>query len=187
MSDGFPGGFDRRRFLGLCGRAALLALLPLPARAAFPGPAPQDRAIAFLNTHTGEKLTCAYRANGIVMPDALAAISHVLRDHRTGEVKTIDPHLLDLLTDIARRMDVRGPFHVISGYRSPATNAAMRREGRGVARRSYHIQGKAIDVRVPGVDTAVLCRAALREQRGGVGNYPASDFVHVDTGPVRHW
>jgi len=187
VNDGSPGGLDRRRFLGLCGRAALLALLPLPLRPAMAANVPQDRVIGFLNTHTGEKLICAYREGGVIVPDAIAAVSHILRDHRTGEVKLIDTRLLDLLADISRRLEAHSPFHVISGYRSPATNAAMRRAGRGVARRSFHIQGKAIDIRIPGIDTRILCRAALGEHRGGVGHYPASDFVHVDTGPVRHW
>lgn len=187
MSDEQHSGLERRRFLSLCSRAALLALAPLPWPAAVAARVPRDPRLALYNTHTGESLTSVYRRDGTILPDAIAALSHILRDHRTDEVKTIDARLLDLLAELARRLDCREPFHVISGYRSPATNAALRRQSRGVAHRSYHLQGKAIDVRLPGVDTALLWRAALREQGGGVGHYPRSDFIHLDTGPVRQW
>ncbi len=188
VSDASSSSLDRRRFLSLCGRAALIALAPVPWQSALAGPvAPRDRRLALFNTHTGESLACAYREGGIVLPDALDAVSHILRDHRTDEVKPIDPGLLDWLADLAKRLGAREPFHIISGYRSPATNAALRKQGRRVASRSFHLQGKAVDVRLPGIQTAVLWRAALREQRGGVGHYPRSDFVHLDTGPIRQW
>ncbi len=148
---------------------------------------PERRTLALLNTHTGENLTATYREAGRLLPDALAAVDHILRDHRTGDVKPIDPRLLDLLTDIARDLDTTEPFHVISGYRSPRTNTALRSTGHGVAKRSYHLQGKAIDIRVPGVETAALRRVALRQGVGGVGHYPGPAFIHVDTGPVRTW
>ncbi len=187
MRDETSSRLDRRRFLDLCGRAALLTLVPLPWQKAVAAMVSPDRSLALFNTHTGERLACEYRHDGVLVPDAVAAFSRLLRDHRTDEVKAIDARLLDLLADIARRIDTREPFHVISGYRSPASNAALLQQGRRVAPRSFHLQGKAIDVRLPGVATARLWRAALGEQRGGVGHYPKSDFVHLDTGPVRRW
>ncbi len=175
---------SRRRFLTLCGQAALISLLPAPLLAAS---RQEVSRLSLLNTHTGERLTCAYREGGQLLPDALAAIDRILRDHRTDEVKAIDPRLLDLVSRFGRQLDVRDPLHVISGYRSPQTNAALRRQGHQVAKSSYHMHGKAIDLRVPGVSTRVVRDLALRERVGGVGHYPGPGFVHVDTGPVRQW
>jgi uncharacterized protein YcbK (DUF882 family) len=147
----------------------------------------QERSLAFYNTHTGEQLKTVYWANGKYLKGELAAIDRVLRDHYSDEVSPIDGGLLDLLYTLQHKLGARQAFHVVSAYRSPATNAMLRRHGSGVARFSLHTQGKAIDVRLPDRDLAALRRAALSLQRGGVGYYPQSDFVHLDTGKVRFW
>lgn len=145
------------------------------------------REVAFLNLHTGERLKAEYWHNGRYVPDALHAVATVLRDHRNGSVHPIDPALLDLLHALQGRLASRGSFNVISGYRSPETNAMMHEISTGVAQHSFHMQGKAIDIRLPGTRLGTLRKAALAMQCGGVGFYPADDFVHVDTGPVRRW
>ncbi len=182
----FPG-LSRRRFLDVGGKLVLLGLLPVPALADPVPPAAVTSRLALLNTHTGERLSCAYRENGSLIPDAMAAIDHFLRDVRTGEVRPIDPRVLDVIEEMSRTAAAGMPVHIVSGYRSAATNAMLRQHRDGVARRSYHIKGKAVDFRIPGVSTAALHALALRLRAGGVGYYPSSDFVHVDTGPVRSW
>lgn len=178
------GGVGRRRFLGIAG-AALVGGLAYPAEAARRLIAP--RALAFQNLHTGETLKTVYFAEGRYLPDAMRHINWLLRDFRTEQVHAIDPRLLDLLADLHNHLETREPFHVISGYRSPKTNAMLASLGDGVAQNSFHLQGKAIDIRVPGRSLTHVRAAALMLQRGGVGYYPRSDFVHVDTGRVRTW
>lgn len=145
------------------------------------------RRLAFDNLHTGEKLDVAYWENGTYVADALQAVNHVLRDHYNNEVHVIEPRLLDLLTALSRRMDANPKFEVISGYRSPATNAMLHAESSEVAVSSLHVLGKAIDIRMTDHNLAYLHSAALELAAGGVGYYPYSDFVHVDVGRVRHW
>lgn len=154
---------------------------------------PPDRAdgiarLAFVNTHTGESLDVVYREGPHYLGDALAEIDRVLRDHRSGDVHEIDRALLDQLVQLRALLGVGGrPFHVISGYRSPRTNAMLAARSNGVATKSLHLQGRAIDIRMPGVELGALRRAALSLQAGGVGYYARSDFVHLDTGRVRRW
>jgi uncharacterized protein YcbK (DUF882 family) len=148
---------------------------------------PQARRLAFDNLHTGEKLDIAYWENGAYVPDALAAVNHVLRDHRNNEVHRIDPDLLDLLTALSRRVDAGPRFEVISGYRSPETNALLHAESSEVAKASLHTVGMAIDIRMTDRSLPYLHDAALSLGMGGVGYYPTSDFVHVDVGRVRRW
>jgi uncharacterized protein YcbK (DUF882 family) len=145
------------------------------------------RALSFTNLHTGETLTAEYWQGGAYAPDALAAIDHVLRDHRTGDVHPIDPRLLDLLHDLSAALEARNPFQVISGYRSPQSNAALADASSGVARGSLHMQGMAIDVALAHAPLPLLRQAALDLGRGGVGYYPDPGFVHVDVGRVRRW
>ena len=121
------------------------------------------------------------------LPEALAAINHLLRDFRTDDEQAIDRNLLDLLSDISWKIGDRTCFEVISGYRSPTTNAMLRRTSGKVAERSLHMQGRAIDVRVQGLDAVLLRNAATAMRRGGVGYYPNSRFVHLDTGRFRTW
>jgi uncharacterized protein YcbK (DUF882 family) len=153
--------------------------------AARAGDAPKR--IALENLHTHERLDIEYFRAGSYLPEALSAIEVLLRDFRTGERHAIDPHLMDYLVQVARALGVDPAFSVISGYRSPATNARLREQGRGVAQRSLHMEGRAIDVRMAHVDCATLAARAQDLQRGGVGYYRGSDFVHLDTGAFRTW
>jgi uncharacterized protein YcbK (DUF882 family) len=177
---------SRRRFLVTA--AAALPALALPdwlfGESLDPVAA---RALRFVHTHTGERLDVAYFSAGRYLPDALASVDHFLRDFRTGEVHVIEPALLDLLHRLAATAGAARPFHVISGYRSPITNAALRARSEGVAAGSLHMKGQAIDIRVADVPLAQLREAALAIRGGGVGYYPASNFVHVDVGRVRFW
>jgi uncharacterized protein YcbK (DUF882 family) len=174
---------SRRRFLRTAGSVAA-GLIAAPRAVAG---AVLERRIAFRHTHTSESLDVAYASPLGYVPQALSRIDHLLRDFRTGDVHTIDPSLIDLLNDLAHLTGTKHPFHVISGYRSPRTNAMLRRRSEGVARHSLHMQGCAIDVRLPDVPLRTLRDAAVSLGRGGVGYYPGPDFVHVDTGRVRIW
>lgn len=180
---GMPSFATRRRVLH--------ALCLLPAVAAWPrlvAAAPTaPRRLAFYHTHTAERLEVVYREGGQYLPDALATVNHYLRDFRSGDTHPIDPALLDVLSDVQSLTGREGRFEVISAYRSPHTNAMLASRSGGVADRSLHIQGQAIDVRLPGLKTSELRRAALQLRAGGVGYYPGSDFVHLDTGRVRSW
>jgi uncharacterized protein YcbK (DUF882 family) len=175
----------RREFLSAAGLAGAWLLFARSALGdASPGPA---RSLSFVNTHTGEKVSAVYWADGAYDADALAAIDRVLRDHRTGGVLAIDRGLLDLLHALRADLRTSEPFHVISCYRSPATNAGLRARGRAVAEKSLHMVGKAADVRMPGVRLDDLHRAAVARKAGGVGYYLGPSFVHVDVGRVRYW
>ena len=145
------------------------------------------RRVRFDNLHTGETLDAVYWEKGAYLPDALGAINLVLRDFRTGDVHPIAPQLIDLLTVLQAKLDVSQPFQVISGYRSPKTNAMLHEKSAGVANASLHMQGMAIDIRLADVSLSDLRQAALGLRLGGVGYYPTSDFVHVDIGRVRQW
>ncbi|HWR59559.1 MAG TPA: YcbK family protein [Thermodesulfovibrionales bacterium] len=180
-------GLSRRDFLkaGLVATAA--CLFPHKALAAVTGVSSVERTLTFYNTHTGEKIKAVYWIRGAYLPQALADVNNIMRDYRTGEVKEIDPDLLDLLFALGRKLRSSAPYHIISGYRSAETNLLLRGTGKGVARNSLHIDGKAIDIRIPGYELKTLQRAALDLKRGGVGYYPGSDFVHVDVGKIRRW
>jgi uncharacterized protein YcbK (DUF882 family) len=143
--------------------------------------------IALLNLHTDERLDVEYFRDGAFLPHALSSIDVLLRDFRTGERHAIDPSLMDYLVEVAHRAGVDPAFSVISGYRSPLTNAHLRARSSEVAQHSLHMEGRAIDVRMAGVDCASLAVHALGLERGGVGYYRASDFVHLDTGAFRTW
>jgi uncharacterized protein YcbK (DUF882 family) len=145
------------------------------------------RALRFAHIHTGEKLTVEYFTGGNYLPDALGAVNHLLRDFRTGDEHVIDPKLLDLLHRLTAETGTGKPFEVISGYRSPATNAMLRSHSEGVASHSLHMEGQAIDIRLADLRLPALRDAARSLRLGGVGFYPASNFVHVDTGRVRTW
>ena len=173
----------RRRLLqGVLGLAGAAVMAPM-ARAAAAAP----RTLSLLNLHTGERLKATYFEGGDYVPDALAAMNNLLRDYRTGDVHPMAPGLLDLVATLQQRLETDATVHVISGYRSPATNAVLHARSSGVATHSLHMEGEAMDIRIPGVELADLRNAALGLQRGGVGYYPDSDFVHVDVGRVRRW
>lgn len=174
---------NRRSFLKY---GLLAAALPVSASASH-GLAGAERRLRFHNLHTEEKTDVAYWVEGVYVPESLAEINRILRDHRTNEVSAIDAGLLDLLHRISTAMDTSQPFEIISAYRSPASNQTLIETTTGVAKRSLHMEGKAIDLRIPGIELANLQRAALMLKGGGVGYYPESRFVHLDVGRVRSW
>lgn len=177
----------RRQFLQSAVALAPLVVWPGLLRAATPRAATEPRRLAFYHTHTGETLDIVYSERGTYLPDALAEIHRLFRDFRTGDTHPIDPALLDILHDVQTATGGSGRFEIISAYRSPATNRMLASQSNGVADHSLHLQGQAIDVRLPGVRTVDLRRAGLRLAGGGVGYYPESDFVHLDTGRIRSW
>jgi uncharacterized protein YcbK (DUF882 family) len=179
------GQNSRRHFLACLGGALAASSLVRPAAANLTSPA--VRTLAFDNLHTGERAKIAYWADGEYLPDALKEVNFILRDFRNGEIHPIDPKLLDLLNQLHFRLESAEPFEVISGYRSPATNAMLRSEGHGTATKSLHMQGQAIDIRLTDRKLTDLHTAAVSLRAGGVGFYPSSDFVHVDVGRVRYW
>jgi uncharacterized protein YcbK (DUF882 family) len=170
---------SRRSFL----RFSALAVVAGPQllKAAAP-----ERSLSFYNLHTAEKLRLVYWADGGYVPESLAAINHHLRDHRTGAIHEIDRRLLDLLWQVRGQLETTEPFEIISGYRSPQTNAMLRGRSNGVATHSLHMDGMAADVRVPGRTLEQIRNIAIWIKSGGVGYYP-SQFVHIDVGRVRTW
>lgn len=180
-------GLLRRDILKLALVAAGAVLTPAGISAATNPRYKSFKNLAFYNTHTRERLHICYSRNGKYDIKALSKINHILRDHRSGQVKAIDTQLLELLNTLSLKTDPKKPFHVISGYRSPRTNQKLRKNSTGVASRSLHMQGKAIDIRIPGFKTRQLRNVARKMEAGGVGYYPESDFVHVDVGRVRYW
>ena len=175
-------GFLQRRKLLKLGACAPLLGLPKLGAAALP-----SRELRFSHTHTGEALSVTYFEGGQYLPDALTEINYLLRDFRTAEIVPIDPQLLDLMHLIKSTTGSNGTLEIISGYRSPATNEMLRKTTSGVARKSFHMTGQAIDIRLTDVATNNLRDVATSLGAGGVGYYPSSDFLHVDTGPVRQW
>lgn len=171
-----------RRHLLRGGIAVATAFTAAPALAVA-----ETRSVSLVSTHTGESLAVSYFKAGSYDSLGLEQVARVLRDHRTGDVHPIDPTLLDLLHDLQVLADRDDAFQVISGYRSPQTNGMLRARSGGVATRSLHMDGKAIDIRLTGFPTKTLHQLAMSLKRGGVGYYATSDFVHVDTGRVRYW
>ena len=177
-------GTSRRHVLkGLGAVMAAAAVSPARLLAAVREP----RAVSFVHTRTHERLSVTCSADGSYDEDSLAALNWFLRDDLTGDQYPMDPALFDILHDLRAVTEAASPFQVISGYRSPRTNAMLRERSHGVAAGSLHLQGRAIDVRLGDVASATLRDAAIRLRRGGVGYYAASDFVHIDTGRVRYW
>ena len=179
---------SRRRFLktGLSACTLLTFPLAVSAHAAITK-RPFEKKLSFLNLHTGERIRQVYWANGRYIPGALREINNVLRDHRTGDRCSIDTDLFDLLYLMQNKLGSKHEFHVISAYRSPTTNAQLASQSGGVAKNNLHTHGKAIDIRLPGRRLSDLRSVAMSLQAGGVGYYPASNFVHLDTGNFRFW
>ncbi|MDP1691405.1 MAG: DUF882 domain-containing protein [Burkholderiaceae bacterium] len=182
-----PHANQRRRFLRHGAQLAATGALPMlwsRARASTAG----VRGLALVHTHTGEKIDLVYAVGERFDPAALGSLNRFLRDHYSGDIGSIEPRVFDLLHGVQRLLGSAGSFEVISGYRCPATNARLRESrGGGVARHSLHMEGRAIDVRLPGVSLADLRDAALALRVGGVGYYPREQFVHLDTGRLRNW
>ena len=179
-----PRGFSRRNFVRGAGAAIFLCSLPWGVRADRHASA---RSLSFDHLHTGERLNVVYAEGATYLPDALAEVDLVLRDHYSNEIHPIDPTLLDLLHEVQRRTGSSAPFQVISGYRSPQTNARLRAQGRQVGKRSQHMLGKAVDVRLADLPSDAIRDVSLSMKRGGVGYYARTDFVHLDVGRVRRW
>lgn len=178
---------DRRLFLKIWAQTALCGLFPVSSIAAINRLTTSKRTLFLYNTHTGQKLDVCYYAQGRYQPEALKKINYILRDHRTEEIKPIRKELLNLLHSISRTLDRPTRLHIISGYRSPETNAKLRKKNKYVVKNSLHMKGEAADIRIPGYDTKWLQNVCMKLKAGGVGYYRKSDFVHVDIGLVRHW
>lgn len=148
----------------------------------------QEHRLRLYHTHTGERLDIVYRRGDNYLADAIDRLDHFLRDHRTGDVRHFDPKLYDILDNLTAAIGHPGAeIDIVCGYRTPWSNEFLRSRTDGVAKNSLHIQAQAIDLRIPGVDTQRLRAAALSLRSGGVGYYPHSNFIHVDTGRVRQW
>jgi uncharacterized protein YcbK (DUF882 family) len=175
---------DRRGFLRNLSGGLLLASGLLPFEIAN---ASTRRELTMFNTHTGERMQLCYFRDGQYVAEACQRLNRLLRDFRSGEVHPIDPKLYDVVYAVQNELGQQGQVEIISGYRSPATNEKLRKNSTGVAKRSLHMKGQALDIRLSGVDTARVRDAALALKAGGVGYYKKSDFIHVDTGRVRRW
>ena len=175
-------------FFALAILASFAAILGSTSVVADSSSAPAEHHLRLYHTHTGERIDIVYRRGDTYLPEAEAQLDHFLRDHRTGDVKHYDPHVFDILSDLAAAVGhPNAEIDIICGYRTPWSNEFLRARSAGVAKNSQHMQAHAIDIRIPGVDTLTLRNAALALGRGGVGYYPRSGFVHVDTGRVRSW
>ncbi|MFY9142757.1 DUF882 domain-containing protein [Sulfuricurvum sp.] len=176
---------NRRDFLKIAAMASTVALFPNTAFAS--REIPYQKSISLYNIHTGEKLETTFWADGAYIPEALSDLNHMLRDYRNDSAIQMNTGLFDLLYTIRTNMRSKEPFQIISGYRSPETNVMLSSQSSGVAKHSLHMEGKAIDINLPGRNLADLRKVAMGLGRGGVGYYPNSNFVHVDVGRVRHW
>ena len=180
-------GIKRREFLKTSAIIATAAQLWTPTAADARSFVEGGRILKVHNAHTGENFEGEYWANGRYNKDAFREIKHIFRDHRSGEVFPIDPRLIDLMYVLHNRSDSNNAFNLYSGYRSPATNKKLRNLTSGVAKKSLHMLGQAVDLRLPGTNLHTLRKSAIKLKAGGVGYYPDSQFLHVDTGRVRHW
>lgn len=182
-----PDTNGRRQFLRMSVGSTLgIGLLTIPLHT-LAAPESQYRQLRLFNTHTQEELDVLYCENGIYNPDCLASLDHHLRDHRENEEIRMDKQLFDQMWSLQQLTGGDSYFEIISGYRSPKTNAMLNSKSSKVARKSYHLQGRAIDLRLRNTPLKDLHQLALSMQAGGVGYYPKSDFIHLDTGPVRSW
>jgi uncharacterized protein YcbK (DUF882 family) len=178
----------RRALLG--GLAGMMAMATTPAFASAPAVlkrAGDFRSLDLVNRRTGEWLRTAYWIEGNYIPEAIEAVNHIMRDWRENLVHRIDPRTIDILSATHRLLDCSEPFHVVSGYRCAKTNALLRRKSRAVASKSYHIKGMAVDVTMNTRSVRQISQAGLSLRAGGVGKYSRSEFVHLDSGPIRDW
>lgn len=173
---------QRRRFLAVgLATAATLASPTVLAKST------DTRRLRLVSLHTGERFAGPYWSQGGYLPDALSDINQVLRDHRSGEVAVMDTRLLDLANRLFVGLRGEDPYRIVSGYRSPKTNAMLLDQGRGVAKKSFHMRGMALDLSLPHRKLSLLRDTATSLKQGGVGYYGKSGFVHIDVGPVRYW
>jgi uncharacterized protein YcbK (DUF882 family) len=176
----------RRKFLKMGLLTAAAALVPPKILAAVKDHS-QEKKLFFYNAFTHEDLETVYLKDGQYIPEEVAKIYHLFRDHRTGRVKIIHSDLLDLLFSVQKKLDTKEPFHIISGYRTPRSNELLSKRNKAVAKNSLHMYGKAVDLRLPGYSLKAVRKAAMSFRQGGVGYYPRSRFVHIDVGNVRYW
>lgn len=187
LESGQEKTINRRQVMKLGVAGFLATTIPFLTRPALASAPDNAWRVAFRSSHTGESFNGVYRVGNRYLPDAFERLNYVLRDFRTGDVFPMDPRVLDILAMVQRRTRSSKPFEVLSGYRSPRTNSYLRHNSGGVARNSFHMYGQALDIRAPGVSTGTLRKTAINLQAGGVGYYPRSGFVHIDTGEVRSW
>ena len=179
---------NRRSFIKNSSVTGLAAIL-LPAISSSPiiAATHNERSIKLHNTHTGESFKQTYWEKGKYIEESMKSISTLLRDHRTNDIIDFDPKLIDYLYLINQKLDNKNPINIVSGYRSPETNRKLRRQGRGVAKNSFHMYGRAVDFYIPEHAFKIVKKAAFSVSKGGVGDYPYSGFIHIDTGPLRRW
>jgi uncharacterized protein YcbK (DUF882 family) len=178
---------SRRRFLkGLACGSLMMMGSPKIVHAALSS-FTTHKTLSLEHHHTGDSLKVTYYEHGHYIGDALEEVSYFLRDYHNDQVHSVDPGLLDRLHDVKLLLGANKPFHIVSGYRSPGTNANLRRHSRGVAKHSLHMEGRAVDIRMEGVSAKTIRNAALTLNKGGVGYYPSENFVHLDTGELRTW
>ncbi|ANE73998.1 YcbK family protein [Dickeya solani] len=175
----------RRKWLALGGAALGIALLPGQSLASLSTARP--RILVLNNINTGERIKVEFFDGRRYNKDELSRLNHFFRDYRANKVKTIDPALFDQLYRLQVMVGSTKPVQLISGYRSYSTNEDLRSHSKGVAKQSYHTQGKAMDFHIEGVQLANIRKAAMKMRAGGVGYYPQSNFVHIDTGAIRTW
>lgn len=177
----------RRKFLKKISAGLALASLGFLKVAPAQARKTIGHSVSIRNAHTGDVYEGIYRVGGYYIPEEFKKISHVMRDHRENKTRPMDPKLIDIIAEVQKACGCNQPVGLLSGYRTEKTNRMLRRNSSGVAKKSYHIKGKAADIKLEGIRTRVLCNQAMKLRKGGVGYYPRSGFVHVDTGKVRHW
>lgn len=182
IQSAYPGGLSRRQVLHMGSLLLATGLSPSLGWSHH-----VKRSLTLHNALTGENLKVEYWVKGEFVPDALKALNHFLRDPHNGKVTEIDPKLFHFIHNIARKLETEDTINIISGYRSPTTNDRLRRRNSAAAKGSFHVKGKAVDIRIPGRSAKSVRRVALDLRQGGVGYYPRSRYVHIDTGPVRSW
>lgn len=178
---------SRRSFVSAIAAAAVFPTAPFAKTPAILTGAGDFRSLSLINNRTAERLNTVYWIEGEYVPEALDAVSYVMRDWRRNEVLPIDARVVDIIAATHNLLGTSEAFELVSGYRSPQTNAMLRSKSRGVARKSYHTQGMAVDLTLKGRSVRQMARAAQTLGAGGVGRYTRSKFVHVDCGPVRDW
>lgn len=181
------GYIDRRQVLRLGLAGMLASIVPFTFAGEAKAAAHDAWRVTFRNAHTGDSFNGVYRVGNKYLPDAFERLNYVLRDFRTGEIFPMDPRVIDLMAIVQRKAAQKRPINIFSGYRSPKTNSYLRHASTGVAKNSFHMYGQALDMHIDGYSTKKLRNIALDLRAGGVGYYPKSDFVHIDTGSVRSW
>ena len=187
MTQTLTTGLTRRSLLGVFAATAVVAAPTCSNAFGLLRGAGDIRRIRMYSGRTGEMLDTIYWIDGEYVKDALKEINHFMRDWRTGEAVTIDARNVDIMAAAHRLMDVSEPYMLLSGYRSPKTNAMLRSKSGGVAKNSLHMKGQAADLRLKSRSVGQMARAAEKCASGGVGRYSGSNFVHRDCGPIRHW